>query len=175
MKLRKLALIASPLLLACREKGRQQAAETAVKQTVAVTGTAASKLPEEKIDTLEWNMGADPDEPERSVKTRFVVHIEQSQSGGLLIRLDTATPAKTFSGIAFYPADSVRVSALGSGERFTQACKYGSTPWPTVAVISDTTYERWSRPKYSWLLDTANVRIRALPTDSASCFLAGPD
>jgi len=171
-------LLALVLTVACREKAVVQSPDTLVVRSpdVAVTSAPSVSNPTLAIDTLEWNMGDDPDEPEKAVDTRFVVHVEQSRHGTLTIRLDTAPSGSVGRSRIFYRADSVRVSDLGTIDRFAQGCKYGSAPWqPRVAVISDTAYERWSRPKYIWLLDTVKVRIRPLPTDSASCFRAGPD
>ena len=178
MRRETLLLMALALTMACREKAVVRSPDTLVVQSsdVAVTGEPSANMPVRSVDTLEWNMGDDPDEPEKAVNTRFVVHVEQSRSGTLTIRLDTAQSGNARRSQAFYPADSVRVNGLETIDRFAQGCKYGSAPWqPRVAVISDTAYERWSRPKYIWLLDTANVRIRALATDSASCFRAGAD
>jgi hypothetical protein len=76
----------------------------------------------------------------------------------------------------FFPADSIQVTGLTRLDRFTQSCKYGSGTWqPRIGVVSDTTVEHDSRPRFLWLLDTASIRIRESPTDSAACFVAGAD
>ena len=142
----------------------------------AASDTAQTIEPDERVWRAKWNMGDDPDEPDRSVSTRFVVRVEQFRSGILTVRLDTAAVGSSGDNRHFFTADSVRVSGLAPADRFTQGCKYGSGPWmPRIGIVSDTVYERSSRPKFIWLLDTMRVRIRELPTDSASCFLRGPD
>jgi hypothetical protein len=126
--------------------------------------------------SAEWNMGENPDEPDSSIDTRFRVRVVQLRSGSLRLWLDTSRAGLPATNRVFYPADSVQVDGLTPVDRFTQGCTYGSGPWqPRVGVVSDTIIEHNSRPKVVWFLDTASVRIRQLPTDSASCFVAGPD
>jgi hypothetical protein len=145
----------------------------------ANNGQAPAEPPGVSQDTsyaAAWNMGEDPDYPDKSIDTRFRVRVLQLRSGTLRVWLDTSQAGLSQTNRPFYPADSVQVAGLTPVDRFTQGCTYGSGSWkPRVGVVSDTIYEHNSRPKVVWFLDTASVRIRQLPTDSASCFVAGPD
>ena len=126
-----------------------------------------------------WNLGDNIDEPEKAVDTRFVVRVKLSRSRDVLrVFLDSAPAGSTsFPGSRqFFPADSIEVTGLRRIDSFTQGCTYGSAPWePRIAILPDTVYERWGRPRFIWVLDTVKVRIRPLPTDSASCFIGTPD
>lgn len=140
----------------------------------AAVDTAPSS--DSAIYDASWNMGQVIDEPEESVDSRFAVRVKQSSSGILAVFLDSASSSSQPDDRQFFPADSVRIAGLIPIDRFTRACKYASgTRRPAIGVLRDTVYERWGRPRFIWLLDTVNVRIRQLPTDSASCFIAGPE
>ena len=126
-----------------------------------------------------WNLGDNIDEPEKAVDTRFVVRVKRSHPLGVLrVFLDSAPTGSTnYPGSrTFFPADSIEVTGLRLIDSFTQACTYGSAPWePRIAILSDTVYERWGRPRFIWVIDTVKVRIRPLQTDSASCFIGAPE
>jgi hypothetical protein len=123
-----------------------------------------------------WNMGTDPDEPEKSVKSRFGVRVKELSSGTLTVFLDSASSADSGPSPHFVLADSVTVSGLTKLDKFTQGCTYGAGPWrPRIAVVRDSVYEHSGRPRFIWVLDTLHARIQPLPTDSASCFIAGPE
>jgi hypothetical protein len=144
--------------------------------TSTAAPTAALAAQNDTAYSAEWNMGDDPDYPDKSVDTRFRVRVTRFRSGTLRIWLDTSKAGVSETHRAFYPADSVQATALAPIDRFTQGCGYGSGPWkPRVGVVSDTTYEHHTKPRLIWFLDTATARIRQLPTDSATCFVAGPD
>lgn len=135
----------------------------------------ATENPDSVVFEESWNVGDEPDEPETSVDTRFAVRVKKFQSGVLTVVLDSASSVRSGTR-SFFTADSVRIAGLEPIDRFTQGCKYGSGPWrPTVGVVSDTVHERYSRPKLVWLIDTVTSRLRQLPPDSASCFVAGPE
>lgn len=162
-------LILSLLLVSGCQKGPGEPG----KRTELV-GTAPSS--DSVIYDVSENMGKDRHEPEKSVDTRFATRIKQLRSGILTIFLDSASSNSRPGARQFFPADSVKITGLGPIDRFTQGCKYGSGPWrPTIGILRDTVYERFGRPRFIWVLDTLNVRIRPLPTDSASCLIAGPE
>jgi hypothetical protein len=145
-------------------------------QRTDTSSTAATGPAPDTAYSEEWNMGEDPDEPEKSVDTRFRVRVAQFRSGMLRVWLDTSQAGQSEKDRPFAPADSIQVDGLTQMDRFTRACTYGSGPWkPHVAVAPDTIYEHDSHPKHIWLLDTASLRIRRLPPDSALCFVAGPE
>ena len=165
-----LFLICVVSALACESKPSRSNAET------VPTDTASIAVVPDTVYSAQWNMGGDPDEPFSSVDTRFVVRVAQFGSGTLRVWLDTSRAGVSEKDRPFFSADSVQVSGLTKLDRFTQGCRYGAGPWkPRIGVVSDTVYEHQSRPRYIWFLDTTSVRIRQLPTDSASCFVAGPD
>lgn len=124
-----------------------------------------------------WNVGHDMEEPENSFNSRFSVRVTKSSSGKLKLFLDSAVlVSQSGPSQARVPADSVEVTGLTPADRFTQGCKYTSgNLWPIVGVLRDSVYERDGRPRFVWYLDTLNARIRRLPSDSASCFIAGPE
>jgi hypothetical protein len=123
-----------------------------------------------------WNMGTDPDEPEKSVVSRFAVRVKELSSGTLTVFLDSASSIDSGHNRNFVLADSVTVGGLTKLDKFTQGCTYGAGPWqPRVAVMRDSVYERSGRPRFIWVLDTLHARIQALSTDSASCFIPGPE
>ncbi len=156
------------LVLGCEKNPREPSTKTAGVDATPVSDTA--------IYYASWNMGQVPDAPEESVDSRFAVRVRQLSSGILTIFLDSAPSTSQPGGRQFAPADSVKIAGLGPIDRFTRGCGYGSGPWrPTIGVLRDTVNERSGRPQFVWVLDTAHARIRQLPTDSASCFIAGPD
>ena len=158
------------LALACEKKASSE-------QTEVVTRDSDSSI--RRPDTVfsdQWNMGHDYDDPFSSVDTRFAVRVAQFASGTLRVWLDTSRTGVSAKDRPFFPADSIQVAGLSKNDRFTQGCSYGTGAWkPRIGVVSDTLYEHKTRPKFVWFLDTVSVRIRPLSTDSASCFVAGPD
>lgn len=124
-----------------------------------------------------WNMGENREEPEKSVDTRFAIRVTRSRSLEVLtVFLDSASVSSYPGGREFFPADSINVTGLRPIDSFTLGCNYGSGPWePRIGILPDTVYERAGRPRFIWVLDTVNARIRQLPTDSASCIIATPD
>jgi hypothetical protein len=163
-------ILCSLLVLSCEKNSGEARTTTVTADTTHPAGVDSA------LYTGEWNMGEDPSYPEKSVDTRFVVRVNQFRSGILSVHLDTALVAEPGRRRHFFPADSVKVSGLTRIDHFTQACKNGSEKWaPRIGVLADTVYERDGRPRFIWVIDTATARIRPLPTDSASCFLAGPD
>jgi hypothetical protein len=158
------------LALACDSKAPNQEGE------ITETRTVSSAMKPDTVFSDEWNMGRDYDDPFSSVDTRFVVRVAQFASGTLRVWLDTSRTGVSDKGRPFFSADSIQVGGLTKIDRFTQGCTYGTGSWkPRIGVVSDTLYEHKTRPKFIWFLDTVSVRIRSLPTDSASCFVAGPD
>lgn len=156
------------LVLGCENSPREPGRETVQVDTAPISDSA--------IYELSQNIGKEPHEPEESVDTRFSIRVKQLRSGILTVFLDSAPSNSRPGARQFFPADSVKMTGLGPIDRFTQGCRYGSGPWqPRIAVLSDTVHERWGRPRFIWVLDTLNARIRPLPTDSASCFIAGPE
>jgi hypothetical protein len=165
-----LFLVCIASIVSCESKSSGSNAEA------VPTDTASMAVVPDTVYSAQWNMGRDPDEPFSSVDTRFVVRVAQFGSGTLKVWLDSSRAGASEKDRPFFPADSVQISGLTRLDRFTQGCGYGSGPWkPRIGVVSDTVYEHASRPKYIWFLDTTSVRIRQLPTDSATCFVAGPD
>jgi hypothetical protein len=123
-----------------------------------------------------WNVGHDMEEPENSFNSRFSVRVTKSSSGKLKLSLDSAVLRTPGPSQARVSADSVEVTGLTTADRFTQGCRYtAGNLWPMVGVLRDSVYERQGRPRFVWHLDTLNARIRRLSSDSASCFIAGPE
>src|SRR3979490_3003106 len=121
-------------------------------------------------------MGTDLDEPEKNVVSRFAVRVKEFSSGTLTVYLDSASSLDSGHDRHFVLADSVTVSGLTKLDKFTQGCTYGAGPWqPRIGVMRDSVYEHSARPRFIWVLDTLHARIRALSTDSASCFIPGPE
>lgn len=170
MKATTILILCIVVALACESKAPIQEGETTKAATVS------SAMQPDTVFSYEWNMGRDYDDPFSSVDTRFVVRVAQFASGTLQVWLDTSRTGVSDKARPFFPADSIRVGGLTKLDRFTQGCTYGTGSWqPRIGIVSDTTYEHKTRPKFIWFLDTASARIRPLPTDSASCFVAGPD
>ena len=156
------------LCYACEKSSKNLDPETALADTTAGSDTTGYGN--------SWNMGDNPEDPERSVDTRFVVRVTRSRSGTLAVFLDTAPSNSQPGRRRFFPADSIKVSGLDPIDSFTHGCTYGSGPWePRIGILRDTVYERFGRPRFIWALDTITVRIRPLPTDSASCLISTPD
>ena len=157
-------------MIACDRTATVKSADSVAVPSATVTPLVDTAYSE------EWNVGDDPDEPEKSVDTRFRVRAVLLRSGTFYLSLDTSHAGDAEKGRPFYSADSVQVTGLTRIDRFTRACKYGAGPWkPRAAIVSDTLDEHDSQPKFIWLLDTANLRLRQLPADSAACFVAGPE
>jgi hypothetical protein len=168
----RVARLCSVLLLVASCKAGPGTSRT---DTSATQSTHVAAPSDSLIYSSEWNIGDVPEEPENSVKTRFRFRVEQFRSGKLALFLDSA-PALSTAARNFSNADSVRMDGLTRIDRFTPGCDIRSEEWaPRVAIVADSVYERKSRPRFIWLLDTANARIKPLPTDSALCFIAGPD
>jgi hypothetical protein len=156
------------LVLGCEKNPRDPDMKIAAVET---TPSADST-----IYDASWNMGEVPDEPDSSVESRFTVHVKKLSSGILTVYLDSAPSTSRPGNRRFFRADSVKITGLIPDDRFTRGCGYGVGPWrPTIGVLRDSVYERSGRPRFIWVLDTLRARIRELPTDSASCFIAGPD
>ena len=155
------------LFLACDPGNKEPSSKTA-----ATTSQASDTVVYENW----WNMGTDMDEPEKSYESRFAVRVEESSSGTLTVFLDSASSVDSGSSRRFVPADSVTVRGLTKVDKFTRGCTYGTGPWqPRIAVMRDSVYERDGRPRFIWVLDTLHARIQPLSTDSASCFIPGPE
>ena len=155
------------LLLAC-----DSANQASSSKTTPTNSQASDTLVYENW----WNMGTDMDEPEKSHVSRFAVRVNELSSGTLTIYLDSASSVDRGPSRRFLPADSVTVSGLTKLDKFTQGCTYGTGPWqPRIGVMRDSVYERPGRPRFIWVLDTLHARIQALSTDSASCFIPGPE
>jgi hypothetical protein len=170
MKATTILILCVFLALACETKPPSQEGE------IAKTNAVSSAVQPDTVYSNEWNMGRDYDDPFSSIDTRFVVRVAQFGSGILRVWLDTSRTGVSDKNRPFFPADSIQVGGLTKIDRFTQGCTYGAGPWkPRIGVVSDTLHEHRTRPKFIWFLDTVSVRIRLLPTDSASCFVAGPD
>lgn len=138
--------------------------------------TAKTQASDSVVYENWWNMGTDLDEPEKNFESRFAVRVTELSSGTLTVYLDSASSTSAPEGRKFFLADSVAVTGLTKLDKFTQGCTYGAGPWqPRIGVMRDSVYERSGRPRFIWVLDTLNARIRPVPTDSASCFIAGPE
>ena len=170
MKVTTSLILCVVLALACKGKAPNQEGDTTKRRT------GSSALQPDTVFSDEWNMGRDYEDPFSSVDTRFVVRVAKLASGTLRVWLDTSQTGVSGKGRPFFAADSIQVGGLAKIDQFTQGCTYGTGPWkPRIGVVSDTLYEHKTRPKFIWFLDTVSVRIRPLPTDSAACFVAGPD
>lgn len=162
------AILSFLIVLGCESNPRDPSLKTTATKPAPSTDTA--------IYEASWNMGQDRDEPEKSYESRFAVRVGQSSSGTLTVFLDSAIARSQSSYPQLVPADSIKITGLGPTDRFTRSCRYASgTLRPAIGILRDTVYERSGRPRFIWLLDTLKAQIRQLPTDSASCFIAGPE
>lgn len=153
--------------LACRESPNDTA-----------RGVNATPLTDSVSHEWAWEVGDIHDSPDDSATgSRFAVRAKQFRSGLLTVFLDSAPRSSDpQDDRTFVPVDSIHLRGLSDSDRFTRGCNYGTGPWkPRVGVLRDSVHERPGRPRYLWEIDTVNARMRALPTDSATCFIAGPD
>src|SRR3954469_15310181 len=82
------------------------------RQVTGDISVSAATSPAVASDSLiysaDWNLGDDPDYPDKSIHTRFEVRVRQFRSGVLSVFLDSAPAVPAGSGYVF-PADSVKV------------------------------------------------------------------
>ena len=119
-------------------------------------------------NTYSWEFA-----PERDYQThsRFTGRHVRHPSGLLRLWFDTATRATEDTPAGTVHVDSIVVSGLQRGEFLSYHCN-ARGQWETqiVGLVRDST--NYTRPRLSWLLDTASNRIRPFPSDSVLCTAA---
>ena len=112
------------------------------------------------IATPESNRGEEP--------ARFAGSFRTEADRGS-VYLDSAV-AQTAQGPQWAPADSV-VATLHRGERLVEACglRGQSLDGRIVAVVRETTMDRYPTPRLAWQFDLDARRIRTVPPDSVYC------
>jgi len=162
MSMRLLALLALIPLAACgssqRNAASRQSQDSIASQALQpARSPCGSAVPcgEWSIHTPAFDRG---DEPARFAGSFRTVGSQ------VFVWLDTASRG------AWRPADSV-IAELRSGEHLETSCglRGGTLDGRVVAVVRDTTADRYATPRRAWRFDLDARRVRLVSSDSVYC------
>jgi len=171
---RRLILLLAAMACENQQPSTQKVATTAGATKVADSITAVETPADSVTFEDRWNLGDNADDPDQSVKTRFVITAKKFRSGFLILVMDT-TPRSAPSSARF-AADSVSTAGVLAADRVTKSCmQRPDGTLPIVGLLRDSVYERWGHPRAAWEIDSTHAHFRQLPVDSVSCFIPGPD
>jgi hypothetical protein len=173
MNRRLLVLLAA---FACENQPNTQGAAATSRAIHGSADSVATVVTPPDSVTFEekWNLGDNPDEPDQSIRTRFVITVKKFRSGLFTLVIDTIPRSGTIS--APFVADSVSTRGVEQADRVTKSCMQSpSGTLPIVGLLRDSVYERWGHPQAAWEIDSTRAQVRQISPDSVSCFIPGPD